>query len=634
MADFGDDTGARALLALKSAPCSPVGISIPPVYTFSSSISPRIASSMSLSPPSQALARLEGRDFEFVMRQRTVTVGRNSSHGSVDVNMGHSSFISRRHLQITFEDPHFYLRCLGKNGVFVDGVFQRRGAPLLLLPRECTFRFPSTVIKIQFTALYHKDTQKEDAPVSPVRPLYPQISPLKISIPENDYRTMMSPLPSPTGTISVPNSCPVSPRGAGSSGYRYGRNITSDLQLAAEFAAKAVSEQRTEATGGDSPKDESKPPYSYAQLIVQAISSAPDRQLTLSGIYAHITKHYPYYRTADKGWQNSIRHNLSLNRYFIKVPRSQEEPGKGSFWRVDPSSEGKLVEQAFRKRRQRGVSCFRTPFGPLSSRSAPASPTHSGLLSPQSSGLQTPECLSREGSPVSHEHDFGSKLASVAEYRYSQSAPGSPVSSQPVIMAVPPQPSAVIPKQVTYMPASIISTSQTSGQAIHVVQQAPAVTMVRVVTTSTSSPNGYILANTISSGDGYGDQRGSMDEMPVIGSRVIQTVGSHINSISRGQQSYTIVQPSAVHQLPVQVIAQNGKHALPITSVSSNAYAFTSPLQILAAQASTSPPVLVNRPSSLELENEPEPKRPKMEEDAIAPVPQPVIVAMNQEASE
>ncbi|XP_052408131.1 forkhead box protein K1 isoform X1 [Carassius gibelio] len=648
MADLGDDTGARALLALKSAPCSPVAVSVPPVYTLSSSTSHGVASSMSLSAPAQALARLEGRDFEFAMRQRTVTVGRNSSHGSVDVNMGHSSFISRRHLQIAFEEPHFYLRCLGKNGVFVDGVFQRRGAPPLLLPRECTFRFPSTVIKIQFTALYHKDTQKEDAPVSPVRPLYPQISPLKISIPENDFRSMMSPLPSPTGTISVPNSCPASPRGAGSSGYRFGRSITSDLQLAAEYAAKAVSEQRTEATGGDSPKDESKPPYSYAQLIVQAISSAPDRQLTLSGIYAHITKHYPYYRTADKGWQNSIRHNLSLNRYFIKVPRSQEEPGKGSFWRVDPSSESKLVEQAFRKRRQRGVSCFRTPFGPLSSRSAPASPTHSGLLSPNSSGLQTPECLSREGSPVSHEHDFGSKLASVPEYRYSQSAPGSPVSAQPVIMAVPPQSSAAMPQPVAYMPASIISSSQASGQAIHVVQQAPAFTMVRVVTTSTSSPNGYILANTTSSnsGEGHGDQRvfpsvlclGAVEEMPVVGSRVIQAVGSHISSANRGQQSYTVVQQSAIHQLPVQTIAQNGKHALPVTSVPTSAYAFTNPLQILAAQASTSPPVLVSRPSSMETDessvNEPEPKRAKMEEDSVAPVPQPVIVAMNQEASE
>ena len=51
--------------------------------------------------------------------------------------------------------------------------------------------------------------------------------------------------------------------------------------------------------------------------------------------------------------------NRNIFRYFVKVPRSQEEPGKGSFWRIDPASEVKLVEQAFRRRRQRGVPCFR-----------------------------------------------------------------------------------------------------------------------------------------------------------------------------------------------------------------------------------------------------------------------------------
>lgn len=149
MADYREDTGARALLALQSAPCSPVRVAVTSHAYHQPSLALLGPSMMEARadaglfpvrlacPPAQALARLEGRDFEFVMRQRTVTIGRNSSHGSVDINMGHSSFISRRHLQITYDETNgFSLRCLGKNGVFVDGVFQRRGAPPLSLPRE------------------------------------------------------------------------------------------------------------------------------------------------------------------------------------------------------------------------------------------------------------------------------------------------------------------------------------------------------------------------------------------------------------------------------------------------------------------------------------------------------------------
>jgi hypothetical protein len=47
----------------------------------------------------------------------------------------------------------------------------------------------------------------------------------------------------------------------------------------------------------------SKPPFSYAQLIVQAITSATDKQLTLSGIYDYIIQTYPFYKRSDKGWQ-------------------------------------------------------------------------------------------------------------------------------------------------------------------------------------------------------------------------------------------------------------------------------------------------------------------------------------------
>uniref|UniRef100_A0A8C5PQW0 Forkhead box K1 n=1 Tax=Leptobrachium leishanense TaxID=445787 RepID=A0A8C5PQW0_9ANUR len=621
----GEDSGARALLALRSAPCSPrmLGAAF-------HGLDPSIRES-------PALARLEGRDFEFLMRTPSITIGRDSSQGSVDVNMGRSSFISRRHLQLTFNEPHFYLRCIGKNGVFVDGVFQRRGAPPLQLPIQCTIRFPSTVIKMQFTALY-----QEEAKPAPPPALFPHISPLKIHIPEPDMRHLVSPLPSPTGTLSVPNSCPASPRGGGSSGYRF-NSIASELQLAAEYAAKAVKEQQhTDSSREDSPKDESKPPYSYAQLIVQAISSAQDRQLTLSGIYAHITKHYPYYRSADKGWQNSIRHNLSLNRYFVKVPRSQEEPGKGSFWRIDPTSEVKLAEQAFRKRRQRGSSGFRTPFGPLSSRSAPASPTHLGLMSPHSSGVQTPESLSREGSPMPH--DFGSKLSSVPEYRYSQSAPGSPVSSQPVIMALPQRQPSFVAKPMTYMPTSIM-TSQSTGPTIHVMQQAPTVTMVRVLTASNNSANGYIIANsgaTCTTQEIHGtildvnsEGRGGQDEKKTITfatiptlpttSRVIQTVASQM---SQGvpQQTVTFLKQAAPvtlsqHPISVRTISANGKDPLTTNSTSGNAYALTSPLHLLATQASSSPPVSVtsskDRESPSSAQGEPAPKKACLEEDGM-----------------
>ena len=65
-------------------------------------------------------------------------------------------------------------------------------------------------------------------------------------------------------------------------------------------------------------RDEQKPPYSYAQLIVQAITSAPDRQLTLSGIYAYITKNYPFYRTADKGWQVSLLWQVLRKNNFAR----------------------------------------------------------------------------------------------------------------------------------------------------------------------------------------------------------------------------------------------------------------------------------------------------------------------------
>lgn len=577
-----------------------------------------------------AVARLEGREFEYLMKKRSVTIGRNSSQGSVDVSMGHSSFISRRHLEIftAGEDGtgtgDFYLRCLGKNGVFVDGVFQRRGAPPLQLPRMCCFRFPSTSIKITFTALSSDKREPRNVPESPVKSVQPQISPLTINIPDN-ISHLMSPLPSPTGTISAANSCPSSPRGAGLSSYRTGRVLTSDL-----IGDNSQSENDKDASGEDSPKDDSKPPYSYAQLIVQAITMAPDKQLTLNGIYTHITKNYPYYRTADKGWQNSIRHNLSLNRYFIKVARSQEEPGKGSFWRIDPASEGKLIEQAFRKRRPRGVPCFRTPMGPLSSRSAPASPNHTGALSAHSSGVQTPDSLSREGSPVPMEPEptpppaptqtstVQPKLAVIQEARFAQNSPGSPLSNQPVLIAVQRQVPQTTIKPVTYAMATpaIVTTSVSSApvmQTVHVVHQIPAVTVANV----TGQPGATVSPEPQENGGG-----GDHQEVKVKVEPVPSITASSLGGVSRIIQSsqaaplttVTIVQqaPLGQHQLPIKAITQNGTHLVPISTAPSTAVA--NPLHLLAAHASASASLPTKRQNG-ELQEQPESKRMKTDEE-------------------
>ncbi|KAF9279811.1 Pre-rRNA-processing protein fhl1 [Mortierella alpina] len=330
------------------------GASIYPQATNSNAAA--VTNGESTSEPVQAYAKLEGDSFCYYIRTLQVTFGRKaSSSDQVDIHLGPTKAISRQHARLfyNFTTQRFEMTVFGKNGAFVNDQFVEKGVTVPLENRT-----KIQIGEVSFSFLLPK-IEAEDASQD-------------TTITQGASQRTNGSSSSASGTIQQRSSSSASSH---ASIKREDSSQPPELFDSSEYSSR-----------------DTKPPFSYASLIAQAINSTPQRKLTLNGIYQHITQHYPYYQMAQNGWQNSIRHNLSLNKAFVKVPRSDNEPGKGAFWTIDQSCEGQFANGVY-KRNRRAMSSkpagdrSESPFDQDKPRKRPNTGTDSSGQATQSSTI-------------------------------------------------------------------------------------------------------------------------------------------------------------------------------------------------------------------------------------------------------
>nr|KAK5441339.1 transcription factor [Exophiala xenobiotica] len=328
-----------------------------------------------------AYAKIAGRDWTYFVREQAVNLGRPPDERPTTVNgassppiadlkdvlpvhidLGPSKIVSRHHASVYYDADYpvdeggWHVRVNGRNGVRVNNALVKKGLRkqiksgdiLEIAGTQMMFVTPGDRVQIDPYFINRakalaagEDVPPLQVPVEPARhdisygptQAFPSLAPAP-----PDFKRETTPPPSDAGKNQrgvFDSKTPVSPM--------YGRGMMMQSNQEIDYSR-------------DSSKD-LKPPFSYATMIAQAIFSSEEEKLTLSNIYSFIAEKYAFYRHSNSGWQNSIRHNLSLNKAFQKVPRRTDEPGKGMKWQIAPE----FRQEYWKKQARRGGSAPSSP---------------------------------------------------------------------------------------------------------------------------------------------------------------------------------------------------------------------------------------------------------------------------------
>ncbi|GAP93239.1 putative fork head domain-containing protein [Rosellinia necatrix] len=332
-----------------------------------------------------AYAKIAAQDWTYYIKYTSVNIGRNTDAQDPDdptfvhIDLGPSKTFSRQAASIYFDSElgKWFLQAKGRNGLRVDDEILRKSDPPHSLGSgevieigglEMMFVLPANFGRVHINPKYLEQAG--------------------IIAPSTDSRTALPPLPSSEQSSSHPGRGSATPRNQNNQQpiapappdyKRPGTPPSAKSRVPASQMRTPAHNPISSQDDIDLTKDENKhikPHYSYAQLITQAIISAPGEKLNLAGIYSYITENYAYYRHQPvSGWQNSIRHNLSLNKAFSKAPRSTDEPGKGMKWEIVPEHRAEMIR-----------TCWRGGRGGHRGSSAPSSPSQPSQMTYITSG--------------------------------------------------------------------------------------------------------------------------------------------------------------------------------------------------------------------------------------------------------